>query len=348
MRRCSMAGAALILTLAGCSSDDPAAPPPPPPSGGLGTPLTAAGAIEAQAPLLWSFATDEIVAVASFNDPNSNSLIALASTNGTRRQLEPLASTPLALTPDGAGVYYATLELDSTVARSAPLSPVGTRKRLNSCGSGCFHVVLPVPLSVFLVAIYPVGDSTALMNVSSGQRQMLTSGYPLAFSPDGTQLLKKELFEPLQDALIFDLGTGQTLPANLGLPDEIGDYLVRWTVTGIEVLYQTPDRQSLVLRRAGLGQDATVYTTPDTLEAAMDWVGERIAVWTSKTAGTGRRYQLTVIEGDTGLLIVDVASTTLLPGRPKLPPDGSDAIVYAVDRRLYRSTFTPPVEGLAR
>jgi len=344
-----MAGAALILTLAGCSSDDEVAPPPPPPSGGLGTPLTAAGAIEAQTPLLWSFTTNEIVAVASFNDPNSNSLIALGSSNGARRQLEPLASTPLSLAPGGEAVYYVTLELDSTVARGVELTPGGTRRRLNRCGSGCFHVVLPAPLSVFQVAVYPVGDSTALQNASNGQRQMLTSGYPLAFSPDGTQLLKKQLNEPLQDALIFDLGTGLTAPANLGLPADIGDYLVRWTVTGIEVLYQTLDRQSLVRRRVGPGQDATVFTTPDTLEAAMDWVGERIAVWTSKTAGTGRRYQLTVIDGDAGLVgVSDVASTTLLPGRPKLSPDGADVIVYAVDRRLYRSTFTPPVEGLAR
>jgi len=344
-----MACAVLMIVLAGCSEDDPVAPPAPP-SGGLGTPLTGMGAIEAQSPLFWSFTADEIVAVASFNDPNSNSLIAVASTTGATRQLEPVASSPLSLTPDGAGVYYVTLELDSTVARSVELMFNMTRRRLNRCdGGGCFHVVLPAPLAVDQVAIYPVADSTALQNVSTGARQMLTSGYPLAFSLDGTRLLKKEVNEPIQDALIFDIGAGTSLPANLGLPDEIGDYLVRWTTTGIEVLYQTLDRKDLVLRRAGPGQDAIVFSTPDTLEVAMDWKDERIAVWTSKAAGAGRSYELTVIHGSASLVGVNrVATTTLTPGRPVLPPDGSDQIVYAVDRRLYRSTYTPPVEGAPR
>jgi hypothetical protein len=218
---------------------------------------------------------------------------------------------------------------------------------LNRCGSGCFHAVVPAPLAADQVAVYPVADSTALLTVATGATTMLTSGYPLAFSPNGTRLLKKELNEAIQDALIYDLGTGQTSPANLGLPAEVGDYLVRWTAIGIEVLYQTLDRHDLVLRRGGT--DVIVFTTPDSLETQMDWVGDRIAVWTSKAAGAGRSYQLSVVHGLTGAGgLTQVATTTLAPGRPVLPPDGSDEIVYAVDRRLYRSTFTPPVEGRPR
>ena len=341
MGRWSTIALAVAGMIAGCAEDDPVSPPAPPASG-LGTPITLSGAIEAQTPLLWSTATGEIVAVASFNDPNSNSLIAVGSTSAVRRTLDPRTSTPLSLTADGASLYYVTLDLDSTISRRLALSPGATPQTLNRCGSGCFHVVLPSP-DPDVVAIYPVSDSIAILTLSTGEADPVTTGIPLAFSPDGSKLLKREVNESILDASIFDRVSGGTAPANLGLPDPIGDHRVRWTVAGIEVLYQSADRHDLVVRRVTPGQNAVVYTTPDSLEALMDWAGLRVAVWTSRAAGAGRRYQLTVIHGEAAQGVSDVAHTTLAPGHPVLPPDGANEVVYAVDRRLYHSTFVPPV-----
>src|SRR5262245_14669546 len=343
MRRCRTIALALAFALAGCAEDDPVIPPAPP--AGPGTPLTAAGAIEAQTPLLWSAATDEVVAVASFNDPYSNSLIAVGSISAARRTLDTRASTPLSLTADGAGLYYVTLDLDSTISRSLALSGPGAPQTLNRCGSGCFHAVLPSP-DPDRVALYPVSDSLAIMTLSTGVAVPVTRGLPVAFSPDGTRLLKREINEPIQDAVIFDLTTRTTSPANLGLPDPIGEHRVRWTAAGIEVLYQSADRHDLFIRRVTPMQDAIVYTTPDSLEPLMDWAPPRIAVWTSKAAGSGRSYRLTVIHGDAAAGGVnDVVTTPLLPGHPVLPPDGANEVVYAIDRRLYRGTFVPPASA---
>ena len=345
MRYRPLIGAALTLALAACSSDDPVSPPPPP-GNGLGTPLTGAHAIEAQSPLLWSAATDEVIAVASFNDPNPNSLIAVHSATGVRRQLEPLMSTSLSLAPGGGTLYYVTLDPDSTVARRLPLAGGGGATTLNRC-SGCFHVVLPTA-DPDVVAIHPVNDSTALLTIPTGAMDTLASGYPVAVAPDASRLLVKELFEALQDARIHDVAAGTTLPANLGLPPEIGDYLVRWDATGIHVLYQTVDRKQIVRRDVGPpGSNTVVFDTPDTLEAQWDWNGQRIAVWTSKAAGAGRSYTLRVIHGDAGIGGVnEIATTTLQPGRPVLPPGGADEVVYVIDRRMYHSAFTPPEEGV--
>ena len=330
------------LTLASCSGDDPVAPQPPPPSG-LGTPLTAIGALEAQTPLLWSAATNEIVAVASFNNPNPNALIAVGAGATTLRTLDARAATPLALAPDGGAAYYMTFDIDSTVARRVTLTGAAAAARLAYCDGSCEHAVVPSPDGNLVAVRSQNTDSIHVVTVSTGARDTITSGWPLIYRSDGARLFKKELGEDWDEAVVYDLGTRATTPGPFAnFPrDSVLAFSLRWdAATGIQMLYVSADKRRLILR-TGSSAPEVVYVAPDTIEAHLDWAptGHAAAFWTSRASGSGRRYELrAVLHPAAGAIPVVVAYTTEPIGGVAVSANSVGA-AYVVDRRLYRSVI---------
>ena len=305
------------------------------PSELLGTPVTPANTVEYDSPLLWSASTGELVCAGSFD--HGGGLLSIHATTGAARVLDSLGSIPLSLAPKGREVYYDAFEsgAEGALARRVALGQKPVPRTLASCQGFCVYFIEPAP-DGDLLAVGEVGVSVEpgpaanhslwIYQLSTGEETALGEGFPLVFSPSSELLLVKDLFEPLSQARIVNLATRSSSPAGLGVPDTTSGYRVRWSESGIEVLYVGADARALFLRRVDEGMTLRVWTSPDTLEGyPMAWSsgGNHAALWSSRASGTSaapaRRWELHLVDL-VARTIRTVASAEVAESAPRPSP----------------------------
>jgi hypothetical protein len=265
----------------------------------------APGTIEDLGYLLWSSQTNELIVPRSLLTAHHGELLAIHATSGAIRTLDSTGSIPLSLAPDGSAVYYAAISSDFATyfARRVALAAGSSPRTLRSCAAFCLHFIEPAP-DGDRVAIGTTDDSLLIYQLSNGLSAPITEGFPRAFSPDGSRLLVSDFFAPLSDSRIVTLANGASQPAGLGLPDTVAGYKVRWSDTGLEILYISSDRRHLYRRDATAGTTTLIWTSADTLFGApFAWSssGARAALWSSRLLDpTHRRWELHGIDLATG------------------------------------------------
>jgi len=346
-----------LLAVLGCASEDPARPGPT--SEALGTPLTAANAVDVASPLYWSSSTGELICAESFLSA-SGGLMAVHATTMATRVLDARTSIAVDVAPDGSAVYYNAFGgagPDYALARRLPLAGSFAPAVLDSCSLLCVYFMVAAPDGDH-VAVTDVTDSLRIHVLSTGEKTGVGVGIPLAFSPASDRILVNEPFAPLDQAAIVTVATGSAQPAGLGVPYPIAGSKVRWGPSGIEVLYLAADEKRFFLHRAATGTTTLIWASPDTLSGSIAWSpsGSQAAIWSSRQAGTAaapaRRWELHVIDL-LGRIVRTVAyaevptgSTPVSRSAARLPaigavffPGAAGGLVFSADEAKLAYTF---------
>jgi len=347
----------LLLLAASCSSkDENSNPIAPPASDTRGTAVGPNHVFAHASPLAWSPVTNELLGFSSPTPVAGTGLLALRVSDGIARVLDPATPQALALSPDGATVYYvadlppgsgdAVVLRRRAVAGGAPDSlggaPDGTRVSFVLSNDGNW-------LAWGRAGADPLDPGPlVLRQLWTGDTLDVGFGSPVALSPNGSLLIYRP--DPGSPALrLWNRATRQETPFDTQLPVGSGPAAWRWDATGLRALYLNGPR-AVRHFNYDLGTTVTVFSSPWDLDAlAPFWApnGLKAAVWAHKPAASGNftDHVLNVIDlaAKVGM---PVASGTEDPGMATFSADGAHtAQMYA--ERLYASNGTPVAPMLA-
>lgn len=301
---------ALLVTpgVVGCGKTSaPTAVSPAPDS--LGTPIVAEGGINLGTSLGWSAATGEIVYTA-----DDVSLRAVRPSTGATRMLEPGTADSVLLNYrmtrtgrfvygtrsrfDGASFSYLVVRRDLV---SGAVTTIDDRALDFRCGP-----------SDTLVATWRENggdDSTALVRPADGSTTWAGPGYPLAFSPDGSKLLRRgNGFTGTDGWIRRDLASGTEVPFAVVTPPGSRFLQVGWTPRGVQVVAGADSGRAIVVLDAATGTPLASFATRDTLfPGEVSWTsdGSRFACLTHhlEPNGAGSAFRM-----NTSLWIADLVS----------------------------------------
>ena len=365
-----LAGILIALTLGSCAKE--ATRPEGEPADMPGTPLSGPDAVEGDAALLWSKATNEVISQRPISLGGAGGPIAIDALSGATRTLDTLdaflISGLAALCGGDSLLFYNAFdsgdfsEPDSIQLREIHLVGSADASVLAACPVLCLYFVASAPTGPYLAfgAVDLSGmDSLTILDLSAGTRVTTDPGSPLAFSPDGKKLLFEYVAFPLvadrramaralrrssqREVFIYSLADGTVVPFSLGIPDVVSGDAVRWDGAGIQVLY-VDGAKSLYHRNSTTGVTRFLWQAPDTIDGTrLAWSadGAKAALWNYGPSSSGNtRYSLYVIDLVTANA-ARVAHALAKGGGIAFSPDRSK-VAYVYGARVYTS-LVPPV-----
>jgi hypothetical protein len=337
----------LLLLAASCSSDGGAKNPViPPASNTRGTAVGPDHVFAHASPLVWSAVTNEVIGFSSPTPAAGTGLLAMRGSDGVVRVLDAATPLALALSSDGARVYYvadlAPASGDSMVLRRRALQG-GAAELLGSAPDG-------TPIS-FVLSLdgdwlawgrggadpFDPGPLT-LRRLSTGDTIEVGVGAPVAIAPDGSQLVYRP--DPGSPALrLWSRATRTETSFDSELPIGAGPPAWRWDITGLRALYISGAR-SVVHFNHDLGTSVTVFNSPWDLDVQPPfWApdGQHAAVWGRKPAASGNYTDRVLDVVDLGVPIgFPVASGSEDPGAVTFSADAS-LTAHLYGERLYQA-----------
>ncbi len=335
---------ALGLTVPSCSSK-PNKPVPPPPIT-LGTPLTPAGIVLGGSDLAWSSFTNEVY---FFRSDFTTSGVSYP--DGTIRHLDDNAIL-LGLSPDGHYLYYVFIGPDFLDLKLIRFGlPNGTTRDTIYDPALDYRLSRGGDLVAFAATAFSANvDSLYLYRIATHERQFLTLGVPVAFSPDGQQLLYRSNHDdPAGATLLFDLNSSTSTSMPLGVPDTSTAYAVRWDETGLRVPFSVDHPSRLFLRDVTHGSVTLLLQTTDSLittRPAWSNDGTKLAFTTNRyyrdsAPGLHRESSVWVVNllnHEATLLArgqnTDVGGSPAPEDRVVFSPDGH-TLAYVVGERIF-------------
>lgn len=330
----AVGGLLLLVSAAGCRGTTTG----PDASFNSGTLVYAAKEFTASSDPSWVHA-DSVLAYGWW-DGDSGAVKLLDVTTGAAQVLvAPIAPwalqlTGLAVSDSSAMVYYIGLNAaPSGVLRAVPIDG-GDPVTLD--GSGGVHVVGPLDADESLLA-YQRGDSTELLDVNVLQQQTVAAGFPVAFSPDGSELL----LNWNGGLRRFQLTTRTASQVWQPTDDMLA---ARWDALGIRLLV----RQDSVVEALdpSTGQAVIVYTGArgERPRRPGSWSpdGDKVAFYTERCIGEGpsggcSAHRFTVYVGDTqrGGAVAVAAWDAQIGSSALLFSGDGHRLYYSADSSLY-------------
>lgn len=189
--------------------------------------------------LFWMESTDEVIVAMT------NEIVALGSQTNTVRRFNFSENPPGYVQPSQSGDKVLLFDYSGEVS----VMDLATFGRTPTLADSAIISGLPTPFnsSYFAYAKYPkdmVESSIFLYNLASGKEVYVAMGYPIAFSPDGNQLL----FLYGSAFYRYDIATKAITVEFSGYYGQ----LIRWTSDG--VISFTYDYQSIVAKNETTGK----------------------------------------------------------------------------------------------
>ena len=339
------------------------------PAENLGSPITPSGEVSVfEATLTWTPDGSEIL-YTSPASPDWGKIVKVVDiAAGTIRVLDPQVGRwfDLSVSSDGRTVYVAG-RYGSTLRRI--MADGAVREDLLQNTDGRFSVLSPNETQMAYVGlgaeipspsefINSSADSLYLYDLATGAREYLGLGRPLAFSPDGKQLLFHE--RPCPGTLgvpnpcfysTLDLATRQV--ERLTFPeytqeDIIGDvgpteHWIRWDEQGIRTYVLGPGGRGrqILIRNFTLGTTTRLHKYVPGVEfpfaglhRAWSPDGNKVAFWSHVHDGQGHYDVLYVADVRTGEKKRVVIKRTRRTGEMAFAPDGR-RIAYVLGDRIF-------------
>jgi Tol biopolymer transport system component len=241
----------------------------------------------------------------------------------------------LALSADAQSVYY-VVSPASGPKSIYRVAAVGGSPEYQVDGVGGTLAVSPDGVHL----AYMAGDSVLLFDMVTKSRSSVAQGAPVAFSPDGTQLLVAAPCAPFETCSYFALalGSGVTQPVSLGLGSSEVLSAIRWDPDGVRILFEAGSYPThrFYIRNVTTGTTTEIPCEFDSslrYSAALSPDGHRVAYWlrTGPSTSTLRLAgaQETVALG---------APAFGVGGRIAFAPDGR-SVAYITDTQLSVSSL---------
>lgn len=258
---------ALVAALAGCSSSStpPSIPDPEPPEGRQVGPVNW---LVPGGPLAWSSATNEILAtgrVQAVPPSDVDALQAIDAASGSYRVVD-VAAFRLALSASGADIFFAMSH--------GPPDPPGYEVTRRSLVDGSRHtwpdgvsVVVSPGDSLLAVMTTPWYIGPRALSVHRLADDVVVAtvpvAVPLAFSPDGTQLLMRDSSPSTPDHRVLTIADLSVSALPLGLPARnVPLEPLRWDDRGVLVVHADgPETTIVAIRNVTAGSDMTLLRT---------------------------------------------------------------------------------------
>jgi len=352
----------LLLFAASCSkdADNPVVPPV---NDARGTAVGPDHVFSHASPLVWSQATNEVIGFSSSTPAAGTGLLALSVGDGVVRVLDPATPQALALSPDGAAVYYAVdlppASGDTVVLLRRPLAG-GAPELLGSAPDGTpISFVLSLDgdwLAWGRAGSDPLEPGTlTLRHLTTGDTIEVGAGSPVAMASDGSQIVYRP--DPTSPALRkWTRATRQDADFDPAFPIGSGPPTWRWSGSDPSTLNDRGSPAHMVALRQFLPSgdtDFPSFSSADEIVVGPPfWSpdGSRGAAWTRRPSASGNysTYMLNVFDLPVGVGVV-VASGIDEPGGATFSSDAS-RIAQLFGERLFVSNAatTPGVAVAAR
>jgi hypothetical protein len=297
-------------------------------------------------PLVWSAVTNEVVGFSSPTPAAGTGLLAMRIGDGVVRVLDPVTPQLLALSPDGALVYY-VVDLppasgDAVVLRRRPIGG-GAPDSLGGAPDGT-PITFVLSLDGDWLAWGRAGADPfdpgplVLRQLSTGDTLDVGVGTPVAIAPDGSALIFRP--NPGSPALkLWIRATRTESDFNLGFPVGAGPPAWRWDATGLRMLFV--DANTVRHFNHDLGTTVTVFTSPWNLDVRPPfWSpdGLSAAAWGNKPAASGNYTDHILDVVNLGAKVgVPVATGIEDPGAVTFSQDGAH-VAQLFGERLYTTT----------
>jgi len=362
-----VAAASAALVLAGCGDSDPTGPNTPAEGPPEGRQVAPSGWLVYGAPIAWSDATDEILAmgeVLAMPPTGNQALHGIKANTGAYRVVDH-EGTRLVVSESGTHVYFTWVD-PSGGPHGTPEPQLVERSLLSGARrvwSEGVRVVLSPDDSLLAYSTAPWGgmiDSLVVEPLAGGLPIAAVPGVmiPLAFSPDATQLLIGNGSYASPDHRVLTFADGSLAPLSLGIPPgAVAFEPPFWDARGLLVFHVsggidstiatfrnvTTGIDTVLLRAAegclGLtvawsrdGRYAALFTQKVITVPDQQTPGREVSVWVLDTVVPGVRRIAYTWDAVAGRPLQDYAGT--------FSPDGTE-FAWEAGRTL----FLAPVDG---